>query len=223
MQALTFNQTSFDIIDKNNQIWLKSSEIAQALGYSDERSITNIYNRKKDEFTNQMTLVIKLMTKGFGNGNSEKETRIFSLRGAHLIAMFARTEIAKEFRKWVLDVLEHHTQSTQITHIQHMPKIREVEDDVLHTLFNFLFLAHAQAEGLKQLDQVLQKSFIKLHPEAYSLYSETVFVLNLKQNSLRELLVGLAKDSEEWQSILGHFERLKSKEGKKTQGRLALR
>lgn len=219
MQTLTFNHTSFDIIDQNNQIWLKSVQLAQALGYSDENSINRIYARNQDEFTDKMVGTVKLTA----SGNLQTTTRIFSLRGAHLIAMFARTEIAKEFRKWVLDVLEHHTQSTQITHIQHMPKIREVEDDVLHTLFNFLFLAHAQAEGLKQLDQVLQKSFIKLHPEAYSLYSETGFVLNLKQNSLRELLVGLAKDSEEWQSTLGHFERLKSKEGKKTQGRLALR
>ncbi|WP_430231424.1 ORF6C domain-containing protein [Nitrosomonas communis] len=37
--------------------------------------------------------------------------RIFSLRGAHLIAMFAKTEIAKEFRKWALDsdILERET------------------------------------------------------------------------------------------------------------------
>ena len=32
--------------------------------------------------------------------------RIFSLRGAHLIAMFARTKVAKDFRKWVLDILD---------------------------------------------------------------------------------------------------------------------
>ncbi|MDQ9668887.1 hypothetical protein RF033_15005, partial [Serratia marcescens] len=32
--------------------------------------------------------------------------RIFSLRGAHLIGMFARTKLAKEFRKWVLDILD---------------------------------------------------------------------------------------------------------------------
>ena len=32
--------------------------------------------------------------------------RIFSLRGCHLLAMFARTPIAKQFRRWVLDVLD---------------------------------------------------------------------------------------------------------------------
>ncbi|VFS25202.1 Uncharacterised protein [Enterobacter cancerogenus] len=35
-----------------------------------------------------------------------QETRVFSLRGAHLIAMFARTPVAKEFRRWVLDIMD---------------------------------------------------------------------------------------------------------------------
>ncbi|MDR5615566.1 MAG: hypothetical protein RAM38_15530, partial [Arsenophonus sp.] len=39
-------------------------------------------------------------------GTVRMPVRIFSLRGAHLIAMFARTHIAKEFRKWVLDILD---------------------------------------------------------------------------------------------------------------------
>lgn len=34
------------------------------------------------------------------------KTRIFSLRGCHLLAMFARTPLAKQFRVWVLDVLD---------------------------------------------------------------------------------------------------------------------
>lgn len=35
-----------------------------------------------------------------------QETRVFSLRGAHMVAMFARTPVAKEFRHWVLDILD---------------------------------------------------------------------------------------------------------------------
>lgn len=46
--------------------------------------------------------------------NLEKTIRIFSLRGSHLIGMFAKTSIAKEFRKWVLDVLEKEVQQQQI-------------------------------------------------------------------------------------------------------------
>lgn len=48
-----------------------------------------------------------------------QETRIFSLRGCHLLAMFARTPVAKEFRRWVLDVLE--TWETARAHQLHLP------------------------------------------------------------------------------------------------------
>jgi prophage antirepressor-like protein len=39
-------------------------------------------------------------------------TRVFSLLGAHLIAMFARTSVAKEFRQWVLDILENQVEKS---------------------------------------------------------------------------------------------------------------
>ena len=50
-----------------------------------------------------MSTVVNLTT-----GVMELPTRIFSLRGCHLLAMFARTPVAKAFRKWVLDVIEQY-------------------------------------------------------------------------------------------------------------------
>lgn len=99
--ALSFQETQFDVVDREGQSWLRSSQIANALGYADEKAISHIYARKADEFTEQMTCVVKLTTQG-----QARETRIFSLRGCHLLAMFARTKVAKEFRKWVLDILD---------------------------------------------------------------------------------------------------------------------
>lgn len=102
---LTFNQINFQPINKANQIWLTASQLAEALEYSDVRSVTNIYNRKKDEFTSGMTEVINLITSEKSE-NLQTSTRIFSLRGCHLIAMFSRTAVAKQFRQWVLDILD---------------------------------------------------------------------------------------------------------------------
>ena len=99
---LVFNNTPLSIINLNNQIWLSSSELAKILQYKKTDSITQIYNRNSDEFTSQMTETLKMRV----SGNYQKTVRIFSLRGAHLIAMFANTEIAREFRKWVLDILD---------------------------------------------------------------------------------------------------------------------
>lgn len=112
--ALSFNDVNFKPVQQNGQIWLTATELAKALGYAKSDAVTQVYERNKDEFTSSMTLTLKLRVKGFGNGNSEKEARIFSLRGAHLIAMFAKTSIAKQFRKWVLDILDREVLNVQI-------------------------------------------------------------------------------------------------------------
>lgn len=106
---LAFQNTSFNVIERHNQVWLTASEISQALGYKSTRSISNIYGRYSDEFTTGMVEVINLVT----SGNLTKSVLIFSLRGAHLIAMFARTDVAKAFRKWVLDVLDREINQSQ--------------------------------------------------------------------------------------------------------------
>lgn len=98
--ALTFHHVKFNPIIYGDQLWLKSSEIAEALGYSRADKVTQIYERNADEFAPYMTQVID------NSQNLNLRVRIFSLRGCHLLAMFSRTAVAKEFRKWVLDILD---------------------------------------------------------------------------------------------------------------------
>lgn len=99
--TLTFNTVHLNIIDHAGKPWVRGSQIAEALGYGQTNRINDIYTRHADEFTDAMTAVVTLPTEG-----GPQETRIFSLRGCHLLAMFARMPVAKEFRRWVLDVLE---------------------------------------------------------------------------------------------------------------------
>lgn len=87
--------------------WLTSSDLAKALEYSNSRAVTMIYNKYADEFTSAMTQVLEVST----TGNYRKKVRVFSLRGAHLIAMFARTDVAKEFRRWVLDLIDREVEA----------------------------------------------------------------------------------------------------------------
>lgn len=105
METLTFNEVNFSPVELNGQIWLTSADLAEGLGYQNTKSVSNLYNNNSDEFSERMTTVIDLMTVR-KTGNIKMKTRIFSLRGCHLIAMFARTKVAKEFRKWVLDILD---------------------------------------------------------------------------------------------------------------------
>ena len=102
MTTLTFQNTTLSVINQNNQTFLTASDLGKALDYSDaDRSVRRLYTANADEFTPEMTALVEMPTAG-----GLQKVRIFSLRGAHLIAMFARTKIAKEFRKWVLDVLD---------------------------------------------------------------------------------------------------------------------
>lgn len=109
MTTLTFQNTTLSVINQNNQTFLTCSDLGIALGYSKPlQSVTNLYNSNADEFTAEMTALIEMPTAG-----GLQKVRIFSLRGAHLIAMFARTKVAKAFRKWVLDVLDKETNQPQ--------------------------------------------------------------------------------------------------------------
>ncbi|EOF4162928.1 KilA-N domain-containing protein [Vibrio cholerae] len=104
---LAFNQFVFNPypVNGSEEIYLKATELAQALGYSHLDSVTKIYNRNQNEFDEDMARTVKLTV--LQNGKpKEIPIRVFSLRGANLVAMKAQTPIANEFRKWVLDVLE---------------------------------------------------------------------------------------------------------------------
>lgn len=108
MQALAFRNTEFEVIGRNNQPWLRGLQIGGALEYAKpDHAIWKLYETHADEFTDKMTAVVELPTKG-----GIQQVRIFSLRGAHLLAMLSRTAVAKEFRRWVLDILEGVTEAS---------------------------------------------------------------------------------------------------------------
>ena len=127
--ALSFNDVTFNQVSQNDgQIWLTSTELAKALGYSKSDAVGQIYERNKDEFNSSMTTTITVksndsvetlnLSVSKKSKNLTKTIRIFSLRGAHLIAMFAKTEVAKQFRKWVLDLLEKEVGQPQVTSME---------------------------------------------------------------------------------------------------------
>lgn len=101
-KTLSFEGNELTVVDHKGQPWLRATQIGTALGYKKENAISRLYLRNKDEFTADMTESVKLTL----SGNLQKEVRIFSPRGCHLLAMLSKTDRAKQFRAWVLDVLE---------------------------------------------------------------------------------------------------------------------
>lgn len=117
---LTFQQTDFHPVSHKGEIWLTSSELAAALGYKKSDAVTQIFSRYHDEFTENMSTTLK-MSVVRKTGIVDIPVRVFSLRGAHLIAMFATTQKAKEFRRWVLDILDRE--------VAHSPIAKQFSDD----------------------------------------------------------------------------------------------
>lgn len=116
MENIVFDNIELTVVDHGGQPCLTLAEIAVALygkggDQSDapfdkgNRQLSNLYRRHADEFTETMTALVKMQTRG-----GEQDVRVFSLRGAHLLGMLARTERAKRFRRKVLDVLDYEMQ-----------------------------------------------------------------------------------------------------------------
>ena len=114
MAELTFATLTIQTIDRDGERWLTISDIAAALypyenkGRSQseapfEKRVRNLYARHAEEFSDSMTALIEVQTAG-----GVQKIRVFSLRGAHLLGMFARSKRAKAFRRWVLDIIEQH-------------------------------------------------------------------------------------------------------------------
>lgn len=139
---LTFENTEFDVVDIHNIPWLRGLQVASALGYQNPAAdITNLYARNADEFTEEMTQILDLPTAG-----GVQPVRIFSPRGCYLLGMLARTERAKAFRQWVLDVLEGRAlpQQARPTTVGQQISLHKLRSSLLRDL------QAATAAGLRQ-------------------------------------------------------------------------
>lgn len=106
MNELTFKSHTFTPVIVNNLPFLRVPQIEDALNYRSGK-LLQIYNRHADEFTPEMSTILKLKAVD----GKMRDVRVFSLRGCHLLAMFSKTPVAKEFRRWVLDLIESHNRA----------------------------------------------------------------------------------------------------------------
>jgi predicted transcriptional regulator len=104
MHTLTtaeFLGTPVSILDHAGRRWLTARDVGRCLGYEDpSRKVIHLYQRHADEFGPDDTGVLNLSTPG-----GTQNTRIFSHTGCILLAMFANTARAKDFRAWAKRVL----------------------------------------------------------------------------------------------------------------------
>lgn len=193
---LQFHNTNFNYMEMSGQIWLTASEIGQALKYSDDKAVQRIYSRHSDEFTENMSGVVKMTTpKGM------QESRVFSLRGAHLIAMFARTPKAKEFRRWVLDILDRE--------VAHSPIVKQFsEEEVVKLCYMQLWMEKAQRVG-KEIYPAMKHFRSEFSGFFYDLGHETRFFTGETREALLREADSLDKNNWHVEKAEGMFKKLR--------------
>jgi len=173
---LNFHGMNLAPVQNVTGIWLTSADVAKALGYKSTKSISNLFTQYEDEFSQGMTMVIESMTNGLNGSKRRMKVRVFSLRGAHLIAMFARTPVAKEFRRWVLDILDRE--------VDHSPIAKQFTDDELCSLAYLWRSAAVMYEACREVHPLLVVAEHRLSPRFCSIgtnYSRGI-------NKAREIL-----------------------------------
>ncbi|MCW1825721.1 BRO family protein [Enterobacter asburiae] len=104
---LTFQNHTITTYDNGDfRVWFTTKTLSELLGYADEKQVNKIFQRHKDEFTGSMTTKVTVSDKSNTYGYLSNDLRLFSPRGAHLIGMVSRTKVAKELRRWLLDLVE---------------------------------------------------------------------------------------------------------------------
>ena len=170
MTTLTFQNTTLSVINQHNQAFVSANDLGLALEYASPlQAVLKIYERNADEFTAEMTALIEMQTAG-----GIQKVRIFSLRGAHLIAMFARTKVAKDFRKWVLDILDREVlqNANQIQPLVERKYTFEFTEYELEQLV-WLWCSHSQMNTLLgQLEKPLEAIGSRFSAITYSHHHE---------------------------------------------------
>ncbi|KMV67984.1 hypothetical protein AI29_10785 [bacteria symbiont BFo2 of Frankliniella occidentalis] len=161
---LNFHGNALVPVSNITGTWLTSSDLAKALEYSNSRAVTMLYNKYADEFTSGMTQVLEVST----TGNYRKRVRVFSLRGAHLIAMFARTPVAKEFRRWVLDILDREVTQSPIAS-------RLSDDEIVSLCYLQIWMEKAQQVS-KEIYPAIRQLGSEFSGIMYDLGNESRFV-----------------------------------------------
>ena len=171
-KELSFHNTNFAYMEMGGQVWLTAAEVGQALEYADDKAVQRIYSRHADEFTAQMTGVVKLTTP-----SGKQESRVFSLRGAHLVAMFARTPKAKEFRRWVLNILDRE--------VAHSPIAKQFSDEELCSLSYLWRSSAVMYEACHNIYPLLLAAEHKLLPRFASIVTNHARTINRTRDLLR--------------------------------------
>ena len=194
MTTLTFQNKTLSVINQSNQTWLTASDIGKALGYSQGIvGVTKLYNAHQDEFTPNMTALVDMQTAG-----GMQKVRIFSLRGCHLIGMLSHTKVAKEFRRWVLDILDREAEPKQLALPEPEKKYsRELTKEQWLRFASMWYALYNNLELLSRIHKPLEMLGSHYGVTAYTHATEYQTTLGVMKRQLEPMLAEFNVDPRE--------------------------
>lgn len=143
-----FENQDIELITVDGQPMMMAAQIGAALGGTDGQNVrpsdrqnvgacdvAKIYRRNADEFTPEMTRIVK---------QGRTRVRVFNREGAWLIGMFARTPKAAAFRKWVITALAEHVDGASANGQTALPPPAETKEEKIARKITMLMMAECQ-------------------------------------------------------------------------------
>lgn len=117
-----FEDKEFELVAVDGEPMMTLPQIAGALEVRGNSAISDLYTRHADEFTPEMTKLVK---------QGQTRVRVFNREGAWLIGMFARTPKAAAFRKWVITALAEHVDgvAATVSEPQSLPPLDDLTEE----------------------------------------------------------------------------------------------
>lgn len=148
-----FENQDIELITVDGHPMMTLPQIAGALGTDFQNgSLSKLYTAHADEFTPEMTRIIK---------QGRTRVRVFNREGAWLIGMFARTPKAAAFRKWVITALAEHVDGASANEQTVLPPPAETKEEKIARKITMLMMAECQiikSDWFSELTEELEQA-----------------------------------------------------------------
>ena len=147
-----FENQDIELLDIDGVPMMTCRQIDDALEMATRNGTSTLYPRHADEFTPEMTRIVK---------QGRTQVRVFNREGAWLIGMFARTPKAAAFRKWVIAALAEHVDGASANGQTALPPPSETKEEKIARKITMLMMAECQiikSDWFSELTEELEQA-----------------------------------------------------------------
>ena len=106
---LIFRNQVLTPVFHQNEYWLGSDQLAIALEYQGSPSVNRIYRQHRHLFADSMIC----NSRWYDNNRACRQTRLFSLQGALIIASLSRSPFANKLKIWLNNMTQHNKKTAK--------------------------------------------------------------------------------------------------------------